>query len=55
MKDAAEFGMNKTPAQLHPVMTQAMIEGCDEFPLMQKILHAMPLRCVEAILKTRSN
>jgi rubrerythrin len=32
MKDAAEFGMNKTPAQLHPVMTQAMIEGYEEFP-----------------------
>ncbi|TRX02910.1 ferritin-like domain-containing protein [Candidatus Methylobacter oryzae] len=32
MKDAAEFGLNKTPAQLHPVMTQAMLEGCEEFP-----------------------
>lgn len=32
MKDAAEFGMNKTPTQLHPVMTQAMIEGYEEFP-----------------------
>lgn len=32
MKDAAEFGLNKTPAQLHPLMTQSMIEGYDEFP-----------------------
>jgi hypothetical protein len=32
MKDAAEFGMNKTPTQLSPVMTQAMIDGYDEFP-----------------------
>lgn len=32
MKDAAEFGLNKTPTQLHPVMTQSMIEGCEEFP-----------------------
>ncbi|HEY8157339.1 MAG TPA: ferritin-like domain-containing protein [Methylobacter sp.] len=32
MKDAAEFGLNKTPTQLHPVMTQSMIEGYEEFP-----------------------
>lgn len=32
MKDAAEFGLNKTPTQLHPIMTQAMVEGCSEFP-----------------------
>lgn len=32
MKDAAEFGLNKTPTQLHPVMTQSMIDGCEEFP-----------------------
>jgi rubrerythrin len=32
MKEAAEFGLNKTPTQLHPVMTQSMIEGYDEFP-----------------------
>lgn len=32
MKDAAEFGFNKTPTQLHPVMTQSMIQGSEEFP-----------------------
>jgi bacterioferritin (cytochrome b1) len=32
MKDAAEFGMNKTPTQLNPAMTQAMMEGYEEFP-----------------------
>lgn len=32
MKEAAEFGLNKTPAQLNPAMTQAMIEGYEEFP-----------------------
>jgi bacterioferritin (cytochrome b1) len=32
MKEAAEFGMNKTPTQLNPSMTQSMIEGYEEFP-----------------------
>jgi hypothetical protein len=32
MKEAAEFGMNKTPTQLNPAMTQSMLEGCKEFP-----------------------
>ncbi|MGZ5056877.1 MAG: hypothetical protein ACXWE3_00415 [Methylobacter sp.] len=32
MKEAAEFGLNRTPTQLHPVMTQSMVEGYDEFP-----------------------
>jgi bacterioferritin (cytochrome b1) len=32
MKETAEFGMNKTPTQLHPAMTQSMLEGCKEFP-----------------------
>ncbi len=32
MKDAAEFGLNKTPTQLHPVMTQSMVQGSEEFP-----------------------
>ncbi|WP_333876919.1 ferritin-like domain-containing protein [Methylobacter sp.] len=32
MKDAAEFGLNKTPTQLHPVMTQSMVDGYEEFP-----------------------
>ncbi|MGZ5000602.1 MAG: ferritin-like domain-containing protein [Methylomonas sp.] len=32
MKDAAQFCLNKTPTQLHPAMTQAMLEGYEEFP-----------------------
>jgi rubrerythrin len=32
MKDSAEFGLNKTPTQLHPIMTQSMLDGCEEFP-----------------------
>ncbi len=32
MKEAAEFGLNRTPTQLHSVMTQSMVEGYDEFP-----------------------
>ncbi|MGZ4967985.1 MAG: hypothetical protein ACXV8O_00225 [Methylobacter sp.] len=33
MKEAAEFGLNRTPTQLHPGMTQSMVEGYDEFPI----------------------
>jgi rubrerythrin len=32
MKDSAELGLNKTPTQLHPAMTQSMVEGYQEFP-----------------------
>jgi len=32
MKESAEFGLNKTPTQLHPLMTKEMIEGYKEFP-----------------------
>lgn len=32
MKDSAEFGLNKTPTQLHPEMTEAMSRGYEEFP-----------------------
>jgi hypothetical protein len=32
MKDSTEFGLNKTPAQLNPAMTQTMLEGYEEFP-----------------------
>ena len=32
MKESPEFGMNKTPTQLHPIMTKNMVEGYSEFP-----------------------
>lgn len=32
MKESPEFGMNKTPTQLHPIMTKSMTEGYNEFP-----------------------
>lgn len=46
MKEAAEFGLNKTPAQLHPVMTQSMVEGYEEFPphTEEKAIDAFTMR-----------
>ncbi|MGZ8189294.1 MAG: hypothetical protein ACXWTN_11080 [Methylosarcina sp.] len=46
MKDTAEFGMNKTPTQLHPVMTQAMIDGYEEFPphAEEMVINAFTMR-----------
>lgn len=32
MKESAEFGLNKTPTQLHPKMTKDMVSGYKEFP-----------------------
>lgn len=49
MKDSAEFGLNKTPTQLNPAMTQSMLEAYDEFPPHAKISPWMPSRCEKAI------
>lgn len=46
MKDVAEFGLNKTPTQLHPAMTQSMVDGYEEFPphTEEKAIDAFTMR-----------
>lgn len=51
MKESVSFGMNKTPTQLHPAMTEEMAEGYKEFPPTPQATEADVLSLRESYIR----